>query len=392
MGFFQKIFGGDEYQEKQHQKIEGYFKTLTAYHPAFTTWDGALYESELVRSAIDTRARHMSKLKVEFLGSAQKSLTSTLKLAPNSWQTWSQFLYRTSTILDVCNTCFIVPVEDGDGRTIGYTPILPTRSELVRDEDDNIWLRYRFSGGKTGVIEYNRVCILIKHQYYNDFYGDSNHALDDTMKLIHLQNEGIEEAVKNSATYRFMAQLNNFAKSGDLVEERNRFTSDNLSGGSKNGGLLLFPNNYTNVQQVTNKPYTVDADQMKLIQTNVMNYYGVSEELLQNRTYGDSWNAFYEGAIEVFSVQFSEAMTKCMYTEREQATGNKVMATANRLQYLSNKDKLEVSAQMADRGIMTRNEIREIWNLPPIENGDEAIIRGEYYTATEKTEGNSDEE
>lgn len=34
---------------------------------------------------------------------------------------------------------------------------------------------------------------------------------------------------------------------------------------------------------------------------------------------------------------------------------------------------------MADRGIMTRNEIREIWNLPPIEGGDKATIRGEYY-------------
>ena len=35
---------------------------------------------------------------------------------------------------------------------------------------------------------------------------------------------------------------------------------------------------------------------------------------------------------------------------------------------------------MADRGIMTRNEIREIWNLAPLPNGDTSIIRGEYYT------------
>ena len=28
---------------------------------------------------------------------------------------------------------------------------------------------------------------------------------------------------------------------------------------------------------------------------------------------------------------------------------------------------------------MTRNEIREIWNLPPIEGGDVPTIRGEYY-------------
>jgi hypothetical protein len=60
------------------------------------------------------------------------------------------------------------------------------------------------------------------------------------------------------------------------------------------------------------------------------------------------------------------------------------MATANRLQYLSNNDKLNVSAQMLDRGIMSINDVREIWNLPPVEGGDQRIIRGEYYNANDK--------
>ena len=36
---------------------------------------------------------------------------------------------------------------------------------------------------------------------------------------------------------------------------------------------------------------------------------------------------------------------------------------------------------MADRGIMNRDEIREIWNLPPLPNGEGQAytIRGEYY-------------
>ena len=70
------------------------------------------------------------------------------------------------------------------------------------------------------------------------------------------------------------------------------------------------------------------------------------------------------------------------------------MASANRLQYMSNKEKLEVSAQLADRGILNRDEVREIWNLPPLPNGEgqEYIIRGEYYNATEKIndEGGTD--
>ena len=48
---------------------------------------------------------------------------------------------------------------------------------------------------------------------------------------------------------------------------------------------------------------------------------------------------------------------------------------------MSNADKLAVSAQMADRGLMSRNELREIWNLTPLppEIGDQLPIRGEYY-------------
>ena len=51
---------------------------------------------------------------------------------------------------------------------------------------------------------------------------------------------------------------------------------------------------------------------------------------------------------------------------------------------LSNNEKLNVSSQMLDRGIMSINDVREIWNLPPVEGGDARIIRGEYYNADEK--------
>lgn len=199
------------------------------------------------------------------------------------------------------------------------------------------------------------------------------------MSLIDMQNQGIKEAIKNSATYRFMAQANNFAKSSDLAKERQRFSEENFSTEANGGGLLLFPNTYTNIKQIEATPFTIDSAQMDIIQKNVFNYFGVNEDILQNKAYGDSWSAFYEGCIEVFALQFSEVLTKMLYTDIEQAYGAGVIATSNRLQYLSNADKLSVSSQMADRGIMTRNEIRQIWNLPPIDGGDQATIRGEYY-------------
>jgi len=380
MGLFDKIFRPDKAKESQAalSRANGFFQTLTAYSPVFTSWGGAIYESEIVRAAIDARARHISKLKIEIGGTANPSLQAKLRQGMNQWQTNSQFLYRASTILDVNNTAFIVPIFDERMIITGYYPVLPANCEIIEYKGEP-WLRYRFMSGQVAAVEARKCAVLTKHQYFRDFFGDSNRPLEETMKLIHIQNEGIEEAVRNSNTFRFMAQVSNFTKPEDLAKERERFTRQNFASDVDTGGFLLFPNTYKDIKQIDVKPYTVDADQMKQIHENVFNYFGVNEDVLQNKAYGDTWSAFYEGAIEPFAIQFSEAMTKAIFSERERAQGSYLMATANRLQYLSNADKLNVSSQMADRGIMSRNEIREIWNLPPIEGGDIPTIRGEYY-------------
>lgn len=379
MSLFDKIFGN---RPKPKGRFEHEFKMLDGYVPRFTSYGGELYEMELIRAAINARAVHMSKLKVEISGAARPALQAKLKHGPNEFQTWSQFMYRLSTILDVHNTAFICPVYDEYGEPSGIFCPLPTRCEIV--QYNNVpYLRYEFRSGKAAV-ELAYCAIMTKYQYKNDFMGETNHALFPTMDLIHITNQGIEEGVKSAATYRFMAQLSNFAKEEDLAKERKRFTSKNFSSEAEGGGLLLFPNTYQNIKQVDVKPWVVDADQMKVIRDNVFEYFGINEDVLQNKAYGDAWAAFYEGAIEPFAVQFSEVMTKMLFTFREQSAGNRVMATANRLQYLSNADKLAVSSQMLDRGIISLNDAREIWNLPPVEGGDVRIIRGEYYTTEEK--------
>ena len=385
MSLFDKIFRPDKAKESQQalNAASTLFQTLTAYQPAFTSWGGAVYESEIVRAAIDARARHISKLKVELIGSANPSLQSKLRQGPNPWQTWSQFLYRVSTILDINNTAFIVPVFDERMIITGLYPVLPHRCSLL-EYDGELWLRYQFAHGEIGAVEFRKCAVLTRHQYKSDFFGDPNTAIEDTMKLIHIQNQGIEEAVKNTSTFCFMAQLANFAKPEDLAKERKRFTKENLATESETGGFLLFPNTYKDIKQIDVKPYTVDPDQMKAIRENVYNYYGVNEDVLQNKAYGDAWSAFYEGAIEPFAIQFSEATTKALFSERERAQGSQLMLTANRLQYMSNHDKLNVSSQLLDRGIFSINDVREIWNLPPVENGDQRVIRGEYYSADEK--------
>lgn len=380
MSLFDKLFGN---RPKERGRYNGQFKMLTPYSPHFRKWGGQIYESDLVRAAINVRATHISKLKIDILGSAKPSLKRKLEKGPNQYQTWSQFMYRLSTILDIHNTAFIVPVWDEYGDISGLYCPLPDDVELVL-YGDTPYLRYTFAWGQKASVELEYCGIMTKYQYRNDFFGEYNTALDGTMKLLDLQEQGIEEGIKSSAAYRFIAKVGNFSKVDDLKKERSRFSEENFGEDAKARGILLFPNTYNDIKQIESKPFVIDAETMKLIKSNVFNYFNVNEDVLEAKAYGDAWSAFYESVVESFAIQFSEIMTKLLYTFREQSEGNKVMATSNRLQYMSNADKLNVSSQMLDRGIMSINDVREIWNLPPVEGGDQRIIRGEYYPIDEK--------
>lgn len=388
MGLFDKIFRPKDAKKSDAaiQNALTLFQTLTAYQPVFTNWNGALYESEVIRAAIDARARHISKLKVELHGAANPSLQSKLRQGPNQWQTWSQFLYRLSTILDVNNTAFVVPVFDERMVITGVFPVLPSVCSVM-EYQGTLWLRYRFSTGDIGAVEMSKCAILTRHQYREDFFGDPNSPLRETMQLAHIQNQGIQEAIKNTSTFRFMAQLANFSQPEDLKKESERFRDYNLSSESGAGDFLLFPNTYKDIRQIDVKPYTVDADQQRIIKENVFDYFGVNSAVLQNSAKADELEAFFDGGIEPFAIQFSEAVTKMLFSERERAQGSYLIANANRLQYMSTSAKITMAQQLLDRGVMTINEARELFNYGPVDEGDVRFIRGEYANTDDKIEG-----
>ena len=185
--------------------------------------------------------------------------------------------------------------------------------------------------------------------------------------------------MKQSATFRFMARSNNFAKAEDLKKERQRFSDTNFKADA--GGLLLFPNNYTDIKQIVSKPFTVDDAQLEQINTSVFDYFGVNEKILQSTATGDEMDAFFNAVVEPFSIQLSEVMTAMTYSEPEQARGNGILATANRLQYMPISAKVNIAEALGDRGMIMIDEIRELFNYAPLPDGkgQHAPIRGEYY-------------
>ena len=390
MGVFEKIFGKKE--QPAALKAQHMFQMLDGYVPAFHSWNGSVFESDLIRAALDAHGRHAAKLQVNVQGSAQPALQSRMKIQPNPFQTWSQFLYRTAVILYARNTAFIVPVRGEYGETSGVMHVLPERWELV-EFNGKPYVRFHMANNRRAAVELDQVGILTRYQYRNELFGESNEAMKPVLDLIEMQRQGIVEGVKNSATYRFMGQSDNWASDEDLAEEMNRFNRNTFQNLKTSGGFLLFPNTYTNIQQIRQDAYKVDADQLNLIKNNVFDYFNVNEDVIQSKAFGDAWLAFYEGAVEWMAIQLSDVMSRMLFTERERQYGNRVFFTSNRLQYMSNSDKMTAISQLADRGLATRNELREILNLAPLPKpyGDQIPARGEYYDITDPAEDTAEE-
>ena len=379
MGIVEMIFGRRE-QPKALANAKQ-FKLLEGYTPAFTTWSGSIYESELIRASLDAWGRHAAKLKPNMKGSAKPEMRARLKVKPNALQEWSKFFYQTATILGVRNNAFLVRTRDEYNNPTGIINIIPQAWELV-EYDGEPWIRFTLANMKKRAEKLSETGILTRFQYKSELFGENNEAMNPLLDLIKIQRQGIKEGIKNSNSYRFMGQSDNWASDEDLAAEAERFNKWTFGNKRAGGGMLLFPNTYTNVQQLKQESYKVDAEQAAQIEKNVYNYFCVNEDIIQNKAVNDKWLAFYEGFVEWFAVQLSEVCSGMLFTDHERiGFANEMFFSSNRLQYMSNADKMNFVNGAQDRGMITKNEAREVFNLPPLPEpyGSQILARGEYY-------------
>ena len=387
MGFLNKWFG--KKGDKTESLIRDYFKMINGYTPSFSSFEGSVYEMDLTRSAIHTIATHTSKLNMEVKGNANTNLGRRLQTKANEIQDTSKYLYRLATILQVTNNALIIPTYNETTQNInGFYPLLADDGKVVEYENE-LYLVYTFLG-KRHAKPISEIGIMNQFQFKDELFGGSNHSMKPTLNLLHYQNQGMIEAIKSGASIRFMAQLMNIINDDDMEAERNKFAKQNLANNPT--GVMLFDSKYKEVKQVTSDPVMIDDKQMQQIKQNVYAHFGVNDKILQNSFNSEEWAAFYEGRIEPFAIQASLVHSNLAFTERELANDNFIMLTANRLQYLSPAEKLSTVTQLFDRGFITHNQGREIYNMSPIDGGDKYYIRKEYSETTKLDAGVNGEE
>lgn len=392
MGIFKRTKQNSE--TNNVKRLKEVFNLLTGYQSIFSSFNGGLYEMALTRSCIDKIASQCSKLHPVIADKRTYSNINTiLQTKPNRLMTTQQFLYRLVTILLVENNAYIVPIFDSPlmMNIIGFYPARAEGSKII-DYEGTKYLKYKINNDYY-VIEYDYVGVLRRYYYKKDHTGENNIPLKSTLDLIDVQEQGIKSGIKNGAMIRFLAKLGVVQNSNSIKEEQKRLKDEQLSM-ENSGGVLIFDNKYSDVKQVDSKPFIVDKDQMQLIKQNVFDYFHMSEEILQNTASEDQWNLFYEDVIEPIAIQISQVLTNMIIKEKDIKAGISIVLESTRLQFVSNNTKLQVSQQLFDRGILTTDNVMDIWNLPKLgeaNGGNKRYIRKEYTEVNKLDEEDNNE-
>lgn len=345
----------------------------------FTAWSGDAYANDIYRSAIDSIARNVGKLKgshvVKYNGVKKQNtdfkLDRLLQIQPNPYMSAYDMLYKLATHYYLYNNAFAYINKDDSGKVVSIYPINCTQADFIADSSDTLYVQFRFRNGKTVILPYANVIHLKRNFNSDELLGDNNNALLPALEVAHTQNEGIVNGIKTSATIRGILKFTQIMAPEKLKEAKDLFISDYLDL-SNNGGVVA-TDQKMEYEPINLTPVNIDKEQLKATAEKIYNYLGISEKIVNSTYNEDEYGAFYESVIEPLAVQLSLEFTRKLFNEREQAYGNSIIFDSGRLMYSSNKTKLELISGLAPFGALTINQALEILNLPPVEGGEKRL-------------------
>jgi len=358
---------------------------LSGYTPVFSQFGTDAYNSDDVRAAVDAFARNAAKLHPKHIRKTATSdgsspqvtfvddgLQYLLSVQPNPFMDAYTFFYKIATQYLVQNNAFIYIHRDANGNPDLFWPLNGATTEWL-EYQGQVYARFSFLGGETATVPYTDLIHLRRFFYKDDMFGETNmNAMKPTLELINTQNQGIINAIKSSAFIRGVLKFTQILKKSDRDERKKDFMSSYLDPSNNNGvGVVDGACDY---QPINSEPQTTNAAQMKLISDKINKYFGVSDAIIRNDYTSAQWNAFYSSMLEPFAIQMALQFTSKVFTDRQQGFGNEIIFEANRLQYASNAEKVQVSTLLTNIGAASLDQILEIFNMPTI-GGEEGSRR-----------------
>lgn len=366
-------------KKKQKQnELQPQFKMLNSYEAQFTTLSGDTYDSKCARQCIDRIATHAAKLiprhiKGSISNNIKGDINYLLSIQPNGLMDTYNFIYKTISILENDNNAFIYIARDEEDFITGFYPVLALNYYLFEDAYGRLFLKFKFINGQEYFLLYTDLIHLRKFYNKHDIFGTNNKVLRTDLETAHTANEGISNAIKTTANLKGILKYNATLKQKDIEESKNAFVKDFLNLENESGIAAI--DSKAEFEAINLKPITLDSEQLKQVNYNIFDYYGISENIIRNDYTFEQWNAFYEGVIEPLAMQLSNVFTIKIFNKQSIKKGHKIVFTANRLQYASLTDKTNLLKVVIPAGVIKTDEIREVLDFAPLggEEGERIV-------------------
>lgn len=358
-------------------------KMVTLRNGQFFCFDGKLYESDIVRACIRPKVKAIGKLVGKHIrddpkaGGLKVNPDANIRFLlsePNPYMTGQQMQEKVANQLCLNNNAFILVVRDENGKPMQLYPVPCVSVEAKYNDSGELFLKFLYGNGKTGVFRYSDIIHLRQDYNDNDIFGTSPiPVLSPLMNLIGTMDQGIVNAIRNSNVIRWLISFRQSMRDEDIKRYVQNFVDNYLAVESTTFGAAGIDSK-ADIQRIEPKDYVPNALQTEKVVDRLYSYWGTNKKIVQSSYTEDEWTAYYESEIEPVVVQMHQTYTVALFSRKERGYGNRIVFEANNLQCASLTTKLAFQA-MVDRGAMTPNEWRETMNLAPIEGGDQPIRR-----------------
>lgn len=372
---------------KKDKLEKNVFKMVTVNNNNYFAYDGKVYHSDIVRSCLRPYVKGMGKTVAKHIA---ESITADgvrkievnprpyirfLLEEPNPFMTFQKMVEKVAVSLKLNGNAFILISRDQNGIPNGLYPIPAAGAEALWLEDGELGIRFYLNNGKMPVFRYSNLIHLRGDFGEHDIFGDSIvPALQPLMEEIGTIDKGLIAAIRNSSIIKWVLKITQGIKDKDIKEYAKEFVKNYLDIEEAESLGVAAIDSKAELVQIHPDDYVPNAAVTERVTERVYMIFNTNKKIVTSQPTEDEWNAYYESEIEPDIKQLQEELTRKIFSRRERGTGNRIAVEAYGLSHASFRTKMEM-VQMVDRGAMTPNEWRSVFNMAPIDGGDVAIRR-----------------
>lgn len=358
------------------------YKMITDEGSGFYSWNGNLYQSDIVRAAIRPKARAIGKAVGKHIRNGPDGMKINpepymrfLLEEPNPYMTGQMLQEKLITQLELNNNAFAYINRDENGYPMEIYPIVAGYVAAKQNKHGELFLEFTLKkNGKTVIFRYSDIIHLRKDFNDSEIFGDSPaKALTPLMEIVNTTDQGIVKAIKNSNIIKWLLKFNQSLRPEDIKKQTKKFIEDYMNIESETVGAAA-TDAKADAIQVEPKDYVPNAVQMDKTTQRILSFFNTNSKIVQGSYNEDEWISYYESSVEPDIMQLSGEYTRKLFSRRERGFGNRIIFESSNLNFASMQTKLNL-VQYVDRGIMNPNEVRAILNMAPREGGDEYIRR-----------------